>query len=552
MKIAAAVLALVLATSPIAGSPAYGLDDGLARTPTMGWNSWYSFFDEPTAETIKQQADALVTTGLRDAGYRMVGIDGGWWTPGKSPGRDSNGNIVPDPDFFAGTSFTGMRQLTDYLHDRGFRAGIYVDTGPRGCSIPAYYGSGGHEVEDARQFAAWGFDFVKLDHCGGNVNGRTTEQSYAAWRDAVATTGRPMELNVANWGEEHNFTWARDVGHSWRTSVDMGLNGNPTWDTVLRNFDESNHPGVAGPGAWNDPDYLLLQGFGLSPTEERSYYGMWAILAAPLILATDLTRLNQTTRDIIANPEVIAVNQDAAGVQGVIATDDRAGHQVLSKKLSTSGSRAVLLLNRTGTAAQMSVNWSDLGLSGNLAIRDLWSRTDLAPSGTGYSATVPAHGTVLLRVSGGTEVGGTLPVGTFWLQARHSGKVAVTLYASPNEGERLVQFFYSPEAPHNDRWTIEPVGNGYARIVNMNSGYVMAVQYASPNAGEVIVQARYSLDTPNDEWRFEPTGDGYYRIVNRHSGLALDVWNADAGDGAPLIQWPVNGGTNQHWQLIGV
>lgn len=383
--------------------------DGSSLAPPMGWNTWYNLNTQFTAKDILETADAFVSTGLRDVGYNTVGLDGGWWTNDKSPGRDANGNIIVNSDFFNGTSMNTMKQVVDYVHARGLKFGIYTDTGVVGCGN-VVWGSGGNETQDAAQFAAWGVDHVKVDHCGGNVNGRTTPQSYAAWRDAIAASGRAMTLDVCIWGTESPWTWGPATGATWRSGPDItfdnGYAPEPrshiTWDQVVNNFRDNNHPGSAGPGAYNDPDYLLIgEGFGLTLTEEQSYFGMWAIAAAPLVLATDVRELTPARKNIVANTEVIAVNQDSAYAQASLVSAVGTT-EVWSKPMAADGTRAVLVVNKGASAANITVNWSDIGIAaGSASVRDLYGHQNLGSFSNSYTAaSVPSHGSVMYKVAG--------------------------------------------------------------------------------------------------------------------------------------------------------
>ncbi|HUD42536.1 MAG TPA: discoidin domain-containing protein [Dokdonella sp.] len=370
--------------------------------PAMGWNTWYSVNIDIDAQLIADMADALVTSGLRDLGYTQVGIDAGWWMAKTGPARDANNDIIVNPGFFTGTSFTTMKGLADYVHSKGLTIGIYTDTGSYGCV--GHNGSGGFEVQDAALFANWGIDHLKVDHCGGNISGRTTEQSYLAWRDAISLSGRPITLNICNWGEESPWTWGPGLGQSWRSGRDIWFSSPFAWNDVLFNFDSNYHPGSSGPGAFNDPDFLIIGpqfGSGLSATEEQSYFGMWAISAAPLILAADIRGISPATKAIVGNPEVIAVNQDTAYMQGVLVA--KLGDlEVYAKPLAEAGERAVLLLNRGATAATITANWSDIGVAaGPATVRDLYAHADLGTFVNSYtSPSIPSHGSMMIKLTG--------------------------------------------------------------------------------------------------------------------------------------------------------
>jgi hypothetical protein len=378
------------------------LNNGLAQVPYMGWNSWYAYGENINDTKIRQAADAIVSNGLNTLGYTYVGIDGGWWTTGGGGGRDANGNIIPNP------TFPNMGALTAYIHSKGLKAGTYTDTGSSGCGTA--FGSYGHQQQDVNQFAAWGFDLLKVDHCGGNPQTGNTASEYAYWRDVIANNSsqRSIVYNICEWGVNTPWVWGPATGNSWRTGGDISFDSGHTnpffrvsWASVLGNFDANNHPSSAGPGGWNDPDYLLIGGFGLTATEEQSYFSMWAIQAAPLILATDVTNMTQATKNTIMNNEVIAIDQDPLGKQGTLVREDTPGLQVWSKTLSGTGVRAALLLNRNASATNMTVNWTDLGLqAGNATVRNLWTKTNLGTLSNGYTVNVPSHGVVMLKVTG--------------------------------------------------------------------------------------------------------------------------------------------------------
>jgi alpha-galactosidase len=355
----------------------------LAATPPMGWNSWYGFRCSYNEQIVRETADAMVATGLRDQGYLYVALDDCWQST-----RDAAGKIVADPVKFP----SGMAALADYVHGRGLKLGVYTDVGPMTCKgLPGSYN---HEVQDAATYAAWGVDLIKEDWC--YHTGLDARTQYRKMQDAIARTHRPMVLSICNWGEQSPWEWAPAVGQLWRTTPDIADN----WSYVLRNLDASSrYAAIAGPGHWNDPDFLQV-GLGALTTEEyRSQVSLWAVMSAPLILSMDLRRLSPDAATLVANPEVIAVDQDARGAQGtVVATHGSV--QVWSKPLEP-GARAVVLFNRDSAAApQATVSWLDLGLAdGAATVRDLWAHRDLGPS-TELATAVPAHGVVMVKVTG--------------------------------------------------------------------------------------------------------------------------------------------------------
>ena len=305
-----------------------------------------------------------------------INIDEGWW----QGTRDSAGNITVDEAEWPG----GMKAIADYIHSKGLKAGIYTDAGKDGCGYyfptgrPAAPGSGseGHYEQDMLAFSRWGFDFVKVDWCGGDAEGLDPKTTYQAISDAVAeataTTGRPLALSLCNWGYSNPWNWAPGMGPMWRTSTDIFFHGGtPSYSNVLTAFDRNMHPTAQHTGYYNDPDMMVVGMDGLTAAQNRSHMNLWAISGAPLLAGVDLTTLTTESTNILTNPEVIAVDQDPRGLQGVEVAEDTTGLQVYGKVLSGSGNRAVVLLNRTSTTQNMTVRWSDLGLTNASAtVRD--------------------------------------------------------------------------------------------------------------------------------------------------------------------------------------
>lgn len=394
----------LLLLSSLSGTTAHALDNGLARKPPMGWNSWNRYACNISETLIKQQADAMVSSGLKAAGYEYINIDDCWQVS-----RDSNGNIVADPVRFP----SGIAALADYVHSKGLKLGIYTDIGTGTCQNRP--GSHGYEVKDANQYAAWGVDYVKVDWC--NTPGYDAPSSYAVMRDALLNSGRPIVYSICNWGVQGPWNWGPSTGNLWRTTGDI----QDSWSSFTSILDSNAlHASAAGPGGWNDPDMLVVGlygnngvgGAGMTDTEYQAHFSLWALMAAPLIMGNDLTNMNQATRDILMNAEVIAVDQDPLGIQGNKVADNNNGLQVWSKKLSGVGARAVVLFNRSTAPASITVNWSDIGLTGSATVRDLWAKANRGSFTNSYTATVPSHGVVMLKIVG-TEV--TVPTGTTYL-----------------------------------------------------------------------------------------------------------------------------------------
>lgn len=362
----------------------------LALTPPMGWNSWNKFGCDINEDLIKQTADAMIASGMKDAGYLYVVIDDCWQVS-----RDANGNIVPDPKRFP----SGMKGLADYIHAKGLKFGIYSDAGTKTCQKRP--GSRGYEFQDARQYAAWGVDYLKYDWC--NTSTQDSRASYAIMREALNISGRPIALSVCEWGKSKPWLWAGKIGNLWRTTEDIQdmWEGKTNWGGlgVMNILDlQDGLESYAGPGYWNDPDMLEVGNGGMTTTEYQSHLSLWAILAAPLMAGNDLRTMKPEIRNILTNKEVIAVDQDVLGRQGRRIHKD-GDLEVWAKQLA-DGSRAVVLLNRAVGPREITARWQDLGYPAHLkaAVRDLWQHKELGDFKDTFSATVPSHGVVMITV----------------------------------------------------------------------------------------------------------------------------------------------------------
>ena len=364
------------------------LDNGLARTPPMGWNSWNKFGCNVSDKLIREVATAISANGMREAGYQYVTIDDCWQVA-----RTPQGVIVADSARFP----QGIKALADFVHGKGLRFGIYTDAGRKTCE--GRPGSYGHEAQDAKTYASWGVDYVKIDWC--NADGLDARTQYTTFRDALAASGRPIVFSICEWGSNRPWEWAPAVGNLWRTTGDIA----DRWSSVLTLVDlSSQYWHVARPGAWNDPDMLEVGNGGMTHTEYRAHFSLWAMMAAPLIAGNDVrtmwdsTRASADTRDILLNKDVIAVDQDSLGVQGTIVQASPNELQVWVKPLA-DGSRAVLLFNRASVSSTITADWGRVGVTTKKArVRDLWAHTDSAVVESRYAASVPAHGVVMLRV----------------------------------------------------------------------------------------------------------------------------------------------------------
>jgi alpha-galactosidase len=371
--------AAVLPLAHISLRPAHDTA-ALAPTPPMGWNSWNHFACDVNEQTIRETADAMVSSGMRDAGYRYVVIDDCWQVS-----RDNAGTLVADPQRFP----HGIKALADYVHSKGLLFGIYTDAGTNTCQ--GRPGTLGHEVQDARTFAAWGVDYVKEDWC--HARGLDAPTQYRKFRDALTHTGRPIVLSLCEWGYNQPWDWAPKIGQLWRTTDDI----EDRWGSMLSNLDQSaQHAAVAGPGHWNDPDMLEVGNGGMTDDEYRAHFSLWAVMAAPLIAGNDLRSMSDATRAILTNHEVIAVDQDALGAQGMLVSEGPPDLQVWAKPLR-DGSRAILLFNRSDTSAKITASFHRAGLYGDSAtVHDLWSHQDLGTFGGSFATTVAPHGVVMI------------------------------------------------------------------------------------------------------------------------------------------------------------
>jgi alpha-galactosidase len=341
----------------------------------MGWNSWNRFGAKIDETLVLETAEAMVASGIRDAGYRYVVIDDGWM----APERDRQGDFVADPDKFP----TGIRSLADRVHALGLRFGIYTDAGTKTCQgLPA---SLGYEFRDARRFAEWGVDYVKVDWC--HTEGMGPRALYAKWALALEAAGRPIVFSICEWGRAHPWEWAGPLGHLWRTSWDI----QPEWSSVLAILDRQAdlHP-FAGPDHWNDPDMLEVGNGDLTVEQSRAHFALWAMLAAPLMAGNDLRVMTDDIRAILTAPEIVAIDQDAAGRQGRrIRTEGEV--DVWLRHLGPDGRLAVAVLNRGTVAREVPVPFEDLGIDtrAQVRVRDLWQRAEIGTAKHELLVTTP-------------------------------------------------------------------------------------------------------------------------------------------------------------------
>lgn len=358
-------------------------DNGLARTPPMGWNSWNHFADRVDDRIVREAADALVNSGLAAAGYQYINIDDCW-----QGGRDAEGNLVPN------SKFPDMRRLADYVHGRGLKLGLYTSPGPITCG--GYTGSYGHEEQDARTFAMWGVDYLKYDWCSASriYSPGEARLVFQKMSQALRRCGRPIVYSLSP-GLPGIWEWARDTGANlWRTTDDIQDN----WQTMSAiGFNQSDLGRFAGVGHWNDPDMLEVGNGGMTDTEYRTHFSLWCLLAAPLLTGNDLRAMSDDTRAILSNREVIAIDQDILGRPGQrVRVED--GVELWLKPLN-DGSQALGIFNRNETPAFAHFPWEVIGRSEAPATaRDLWLHANLTAKPEGISASIPAHGVQLLRL----------------------------------------------------------------------------------------------------------------------------------------------------------
>ncbi|MCC6489813.1 MAG: NPCBM/NEW2 domain-containing protein [Candidatus Hydrogenedentes bacterium] len=386
--------------------------DTLALTPPMGWNHWYAHYNRITNAMMREAADIMVSSGMADVGYQFVSIDDCWMNAEEyddplrvGPPRDANGNILPNQHF------PDMRGLTDYIHAKGLKAGIYISPGPRTCA--GFAGSYGHEAQDAKQFAEWGFDLLKYDLCsygeiiGSSMTVEALKKPYILMGGLLKQQPRDIQMNLCEYGLGDVWEWGKEVGgQSWRTSGDLGFELNRIFDVALAN---AKHAEFSGPGSWNDPDYIQIGYIGdarttgmptpcsLTPNEQYAFMSLWCLMASPLFYSGDMSRLDDFTINVLCNPEVIAIDQDPLGkCAPVIPLAEETFAMV---KDLEDGSTAVGLFNPGEFAVPITLTWVDAGLSGVRIVRDLWRQTDIGEFSGKFEATGGRHGVVMVRMS---------------------------------------------------------------------------------------------------------------------------------------------------------
>jgi alpha-galactosidase len=373
-----------------------------APVPPMGWNSWNKFGCNVSEALIKEMADAMVKNGMRDAGYKYIVIDDCWQV-----NRDSAGNIVADPARFP----SGIKALADYVHSKGLQFGLYSCAGSATCQ--GRPGSRGYQFQDARQYAAWGVDYLKYDWC--NEEGQNAQAAYRTMHDALKECGRPIVFSICEWGDNKPWEWGKGVGHLWRTTADIRdcFDCSINWGGlgVLQILDKQvGLEEYAGPGHWNDPDMLEIGNGGQTITEYRAHFSLWCMLAAPLMAGNDLRSMDEDIRELLTNKEVIAVNQDTLGFQGFRFIDY--GDLEIWVKALSGGEAAFCFLNRSNQAVDLNFNWKKMGLyhfsieqngfnlwKNKYRVKDLWKHAEIGTTGENLVTRLAGHEALLVRLS---------------------------------------------------------------------------------------------------------------------------------------------------------
>ncbi|MFE9021383.1 glycoside hydrolase family 27 protein [Streptomyces sp. NPDC007808] len=536
--LAATALTLTACVTSSVGTTAEAAPGSPALTPPLGWNSWNSFGCGITEAQVRQAADAMVSSGMRDAGYQYVVVDDCWF----DPQRDAAGNLRANPTKFP----SGMKALGDYIHSKGLKFGIYQAPNEKTCAqgvgtYPGSTGSKGHEVQDANTFASWGVDYLKYDWCSGS--GTLSEQvaQFTLMRDALRATGRPIVYSInpnsfhAPTGDK--FNWG-EVADLWRTTEDLldiwQNNNTNSYPMGVGNVLDITAPLAAqsGPGHWNDPDMLVVGRPGLSLTESRSHFALWSLLSAPLMAGNDIRTMSADVSAILRNPRLLAVNQDSLGAGGRRVRDD-GDTEVFAKPLS-DGSVAVGLFNRGGSTTTITATAAQVGLTGGpFTLTDLWTGGTSSTSGQ-ISASVPAHGVAVFRMTGGSPLAAT----TARLRGTGSGRCLDVDNAATAAGTKTL--IWDCHTSANQLWT--SWAGGEIRVYGDKC--LDASGQGTANGTPVVIWPCNGQN--NQKWTMQADGS----VRNVHAGLCLDVNGAGTANGTPVILWTCNGQNNQKWTTL--
>ncbi|MEU8349790.1 lectin [Streptomyces sp. NPDC048845] len=536
LLVASAVALTLLGATPPQPDRAEAAPGSPALTPPLGWNSWNSFgCNGVNEQVIRDAADTMVSSGMRDAGYEYVVVDDCWF----DPERAADGSLRAHPEKFP----SGMKALGDYIHSRGLKFGIYQVPTERTCAqgggtFPGSTGSMGHETQDARTFASWGVDYLKYDWCSGAGTRDEQIARFSIMRDALRATGRDIVYSInsnsyhAPTGDKYN--WG-EVADMWRTTEDLldiwqsdNVNSYPMGVGDVLDV-TAPLAAQAGPGHWNDPDMLVVGRPGLTLTESRSHFALWALMGAPLMAGNDIRTMSADVSAVLRNERLLAVNQDTLGAGGRRVRDD-GNTEVFAKPLS-DGSVAVGLLNRGASTTRISTTAAETGLTGaSFTLTDLWTGATSSTGGQ-LSADVPAHGTAVYRVTGGTPLQNT----TSRWRGESSGRCLDVDNASTAPGATVLVWDCHTAA--NQLWTSWE--NGEIRV--FGDKCLDAMDQGTANGTPVITWP--CNGQANQRWTLGSDGT----IRNDHSGLCLDVDEAGTANGTPGVLWACNGQANQRW-----
>jgi alpha-galactosidase len=531
-RLAATILLAAATAVTVPATAAQALDNGVGRVPPMGFNTWNTFGCNIDENLMRQTADAMVSSGMRDLGYKYVVVDDCWF----DPNRDSAGNLRANPQRFP----SGMKALGDYLHARGLLFGIYQVPVDKTCaqyfgSYPGATGSRGHEYQDAATFASWGVDFLKYDWCSPTGTIDDQVRTFAIMRDALRATGRPIFYSI-NPNSIHEKTGPRrnwsDVANMWRTTEDITnawntgqTNGYPMG---IQNIVDVTVPlsHYAAPGGFNDPDMLEVGNGGMNDTEMRSHFALWSMMASPLIAGNDVRNMSAATRTILTNPRLVAINQDTLGLQARQVSFDGT-RRVLAKPLA-NGDVAVALFNQGGSTTTISTTAAAVGRAGNsFTLVDAWTGGTSTTSGT-ISASVPAHGTVVYRLSGGSV---QQPTATT-LVSESSGRCLDVPNGATANGTQLV--IWDCNGGTNQRWTVsgqalQALGKCLEAPAGAAAGTRVRLWDCNGSAGQ---QWEIRSDTT---------------VRNAGTGFCLDVDRNLTANNTAVLLWSCSGAVNQRW-----
>jgi alpha-galactosidase len=380
-RLVSSIVGLWIFGLALVGGFAFAQGNDTALTPPMGWNSWNHFACNVTAADVRSAADAIVSSGMKSAGYVYVNIDDCW--QGK---RDAQGVIHPNE------KFPDMKGLSDYFHGQGLKLGIYSSPGPKTCA--EHEGSLGHEEQDAETYAGWGIDYLKYDYCSFQGDVQAQIAAYKKMHNALEKTGRSIVFSLCQYGMDRVWTWGPSVGGNlWRTTGDISDDYS---SMAYIGFGQNGLERFAGPGHWNDPDMLEVGNGKMNKDEYRTHMSLWCILAAPLLAGNDLSKMTPETLAILTNPEVLAVDQDSLGAQGHRVAQE-GPLEVWAKPLA-DGSKAVGLFNRGESVMPVTAYFRDIGVGESASVRDLWEKRDLGVFKVRFTAQVPVHGAVMIKV----------------------------------------------------------------------------------------------------------------------------------------------------------